>query len=491
MEQLLDLADALALTAGENASDPITRPDFEIPKAYHVVSPFNTPFEIVPPFDRLQIKNTVTRGQGWFAQKNIQAGDTLMIAKPLAMVLDRECDDEMNDIDDDMEADEEPYNSHESSQSNIILTMQLLEKFKTRPELWIDFVSTLYPRIDSVDKNSSFWSSDERILARFDALIKELDQIPQLHGKISTEISQRLPQIVKNNVLSIETSPELISYPGRHGHSCIAGVGLFHLPSFFNHDSKPNASRYAVGDIMFIVANQDIASGTEICISYIEHDMLCESSQRRNLVMADWGFSEIDDGIENNGPDFPVVDSEVQNELMEMNPFERLDAIQQLMQQAMGESARQEQIVDDDDCVMDTAVESGGLGSDWFQCDLQNLRILKAISLESVGQSRQAASIWDECINFCETKMPPNDESSIVVRVQAALCAWNNGECDLAREHASVAFHVHNLLFGGGMVRFHRRYRNEFRLSLRPERKDELNSKLPHDILWPIPSPGS
>jgi hypothetical protein len=39
---------------------------------------------------------------------------------------------------------------------------------------------------------------------------------------------------------------------------------------------------------------------------------------------------------EEEGPEFPVADSDVQNELMEKDPFERLSTIEELMQQAVG-----------------------------------------------------------------------------------------------------------------------------------------------------------
>lgn len=218
---------------------------------------------------------------------------------------------------------------------------------------------------------------------------------------------------------------------------------------------------------MWFVANKNIAAGQELCLSYLEQDVLCENSYRRNCMLT-LDFKEDEDpdlvlAAENDdgGPSYPVVDDDVQNELMAMNPFERLEAIDELMQQAVGETLPTEECVVEDDDRMDAN------GSAWFQCDLQNLRILKAITLEGSGQSEKALQMWEECVEFTDTKMPPNDENSIVMRVQAAMCAINLNKESLARNHAAIALQKHNLMFGGGVRRFRRRYRQDFRLNLR------------------------
>ena len=97
---------------------------------------------------------------------------------------------------------------------------------------------------------------------------------------------------------------------------------------------------------------------------------------------------------DDDGPDVPVVDIEVQNELMSMtDPFARLDSIDQLAQQAAGEALPEGEVGEGDDG-MDAQ------GSAWFECDLQNLRILKAITLDGMDLSKDAIKIWEECIQF-------------------------------------------------------------------------------------------
>jgi hypothetical protein len=471
MEKLLGLGDALVLTAGENGPE---RPDFEIPE------------ELAPltaPHDFLQVLENPNKGKGWFAKQPIPAGTALLVAKPVAWALDCEWDGGVPDeeLADDMEDSEHPAEPQES-QINELLVLEVLQAIKDTPSIWLEQITNLYPR-EAVDVQASpVWiSKDDDIFSQFEVMINDLESIPELHGK-SKEISQRLPLIIRYNVLSVETCPELLSYPGPTGHSLLAGVGLYYLPSFFNHDARPNASRFAVGDIMWFVANQDIPAGHEVCISYLEHDILCENVHRRNCMLT-LDFNEEEDanqpgGLEDDGPELPVVDSEVQNELMNMPPFERLEALDQLMQQAAGEALPEGESAEEDG--MDAH------GDAWFECDLQNLRILKAITLDSMGQSKRAFELWEECIQFTETRMPPNDESSIVVRVQAALCAWNTKDEACARKHASAALQVHNLIFGGGVQRFRRRYQKEFCLNLRPDNRNEGQSV--EEVLWPSQS---
>lgn len=495
MEGLLDQADALILAAGDDGPD---RPNFEIPEELVHLT--------IPNPDCLEILEDPNKGKGWFSRTNIAAGTVIMISKPIAMALDLEYvepdqkdeDDQKNhscrdayggavgnnddDVDtmDDSENPEEP----QDSRVNELLVLEILQSIVANPSLWLEKLSKLYPR-DAVDINASpVWiSKDDEIFYQFESIINQIENhVPQLKGK-SKEISQRLPLIIRYNVLSIETCPEMLSYPGPQGHFPLSGAGLYYWPSFFNHDAKPNVSRYAVGDIMWFVANQDIPAGEELCISYLEHDVLCENSHRRNCMLT-LDFKEDEDTDQiifggDDGPDTPVVDSDVQNELMGMNPLERLEAIDQLLQQAAGEALPEEEIVaDGEDNRMDAH------GTAWFECDVNNLRILKAISLDGLAQHRQALEIWEQCVQFSETKMPPNDEHSIVMRVQAAICAMYMKDENRARQHASIALHRHDTMYGGGIRRFRRRFRHDFRLNLRPDSGIGHGHSM-EDVLWP------
>ena len=473
-ESLLDQADALVLSAGEEGPE---RPNFQIPEELTNLASPNS--------DCLEIRENPNKGKGWFSKVDIPAGSTILVSKALVCALDLEYiagNAEDNIVDDDDDNDMEQKDEDQGSTVNELLVLDLLQNILDNPSIWLEQLSNLYPREEVDIKASPVWiSKDDEVFSQFEAMVDQIENIPVLRGK-SKEISKRLPLIIRYNVLSIETCPELLSHPGPTGHHPLSGLGLYYWPSFFNHDSRPNISRYAVGDIMWFVANQNIAAGNELCISYLEQDVLCENSYRRNCMLT-LDFKEDEDPNhfmaeeDNEGPSYPVVDSDVQNELMAMNPFERLDAINELIQQAVGESLPDGEDGDIDDVEND---RMDAQGSSWFECDLQNLRILKAITLETSGQSEKALQIWEECVQFTETKMPPNDENSIVMRVQAALCSLNLNKDMLAQQHAAVALQRHNLIFGGGVRRFRRRYRQDFRLNLRPNIGSEVEEKL-----WP------
>lgn len=403
-----------------------------------------------------------------------------MVDKPLAMVMDwqDENSDEREDLGDDDEEDDEEEQG--GSIVNDLLLLQLLNDIQENPSLWKEKLSNLYPRDDETASSLPVWiCHDDALFVAIEAKIQELENVLPRHAK---DIAKRLPLVVRYNVLSIETCPELLIHPGPNGHAILSGAGIYYLPSFFNHDAHPNASRWAVGDVMWFVANQDIAQGDEICISYLEHDVLCESPARRT-AMLDMDFSEEQESVaaidtEEDGPLFPVVDSEVQNELMTMDVVERLGAIEELMGQATGESLPADEIAEADEDTMEVGQP------EWFQCDAHNLRIIKAITLEGMGQSSEALPIWEECVSFTERKLPPNDESSIVMHVQAALCAQHAGNIEEAKKHAAAALEGHNLIFGGGISRFRRRYERELKMALRPG----ANMVADADVLWPLSS---
>jgi len=457
MESLLNAADALVASASPDRTPP--RPDFAIPEEYALKNAL----------DLMECKEG-TKGRGWFSKQPIAAGTVLMVDKPLAMVMD------WQDTGGDDDMDEEEEEEAGGSTVNDLLLLELLNGIQANPSLWTDTLSNLFPRENETAASLPVWiCRDDTLFVTIESKIQELEPILPNCAK---DIAKRLPLVVRYNVLSIETCPELLIHPGPDGHSTLSGAGIYYLPSYFNHDSKPNASRWAVGDIMWFVANQDIAKGEEICISYLEHDVLCESPARRT-AMLDMDFSEEQESTveeDEDGPMFPVVDNEVQNELMTMDVMERMSAIQELMSQATGDLLPADELADAGEDDMDVGQP------EWFQCDAHNLRIIKAITLEGMGQSKEALPIWEECVAFTEAKLPPNDESSIVMHVQAALCAQHAGNEVTARAHAAAALQTHNVVFGGGMTRFRRRYERELKMALRP------SSDVVADVnaLWPV-----
>ena len=494
MEALLDLADALA-----RQSDTPPRPDFPLPDELAAI---NTNTETL----LVHKQSPEKKGLGWFALQPIPAGTVLMVAKPLAMAMDWEDDEGDEDAEamdeedekEDKEAQDDASKNHPEPLLNSKIVLRLLQDLQKNPNVWTDALSELYPRTEEeVSQLPTSICGDDNLRSQIEGILTELKTHPQLKDVVP-DIRRRLPLIVRYNVLSVETGPELLSHPSPDlGHASLGGVALYHKPSFFNHSARPNVARYAVGDVMWFVANQDISAGTEACISYIEHDILCESSYRRNgMLQMDFDDTaagsgsggddddDDDDEAEEDGPTMPVVDSEVQNELMAMDAFERLNSIQELLLQAQGgptpNEGEEEEEEDDDD-----AMEPPDAG--WFLCDFQNLLVLQAITLDGLGQTEEALHLWEECVEFAETQLPPLDESAIVVRVQAALCALHLGDNDhieQAKEHANKALTMHDKLFGGGVARLRRRYQQDFQLPLRSG--SGATGMAAVDVLWPL-----
>ena len=229
---------------------------------------------------------------------------------------------------------------------------------------------------------------------------------------------------------------------------------------------------------MFFVTNRPVSRGDELCFSYIEHEYLCESSERRTALL-DMDFRDcIHDSTANQPKSksqrpasknneeiaLPLIDIEMQNELMATPPLDRLEMISDML------NPDEPLNPEDDD----------------YQCDKYNLQILRAITLENLGKPKQALVQWQKCLQFCIANYPPIDETTVAIHVRVALCANSCQELKRALHHAEEALKMHDLLFGGGVNRLRKRYQNEFLLKIRGVHSDKMNDmKKEIDNLWP------
>uniref|UniRef100_A0A7S4W3F9 Uncharacterized protein n=1 Tax=Ditylum brightwellii TaxID=49249 RepID=A0A7S4W3F9_9STRA len=252
---------------------------------------------------------------------------------------------------------------------------------------------------------------------------------------------------------------------------------------------------------------ESVLPDEELCISYIEHETLMESTERVTALL-DMDFQQQgqeeeddadvskhqdekngtnendnkhdndddqgdndddDDECDDDGPNYPIIDDDIQQELMNMIPTERLKDITELLQQSTTSS------------------------NNWFKCDTHRLKILLALTHDGLGQFDKALSCWKECVDFAETYFPFLDENCIAIYVQYALCAralslssmttttaetTEDNNMALAKKYANLALKKHSLLYGGGVLRFRKRYEQELALQLRKEEEeDENNSK--------------
>ncbi len=441
----------------------------------------------------MEIKDSDEKGKGFYARDDLVAGTFVLVSKPLGIIMGWE-EDEFDDDDDgedgsgeigeqEEQEEEDDDDLMKSNRRNGVLSIKLAKSIKSDPSLWFDKLSLLFPR----DKDSlpTWFCEHAETGMEFERSINELEEKTEFSGKkiLIEEIRQRLPFIVRYNCLSIETAPELFVYPSQDkgGHVSLSATGLYYEPSYFNHSHTPNISRWSIGDVMFFVTNQDVKAGTELCISYIESELLCENARiRSNLLEMD--FEDIDgDGgseeTEDDEPDGPMINLDVQDELMNMYPLDRLDEINRLLRQSQGDS---------NEIDMDVDEEEEDIF--WFQCDTFRLQNLLALTYESLGQSNKALEQWKKCIEFAEKKLPPADEGSIPLYVQAALCAACTGQESTAKQYADLALRSHSLIFGGGVNFFRKRYAKEMELELRSSSR-ALSGQAALDALWPVSPP--
>lgn len=210
---------------------------------------------------------------------------------------------------------------------------------------------------------------------------------------------------------------------------------------------------------MFFVSNRNISSGEELCFSYIEHELLCESEEKRTAIL-DMDFKDYDDNNEETANKKqkvatkkskirtgPMIDAMVQNEIMSMPAHVRLNDIHDLLNNPEPEQ---------------------------FQCDKYTLHSLYAITLDQLGRSSKALPEWQACIEFAEKNFPSIDENTMNLHVQAALCAKFALKMDIAKIHAKKAVEMHDKLWGGGRDRFLKRYKDDFCKPLRPISKKHM-----------------
>ncbi|KAL7534340.1 hypothetical protein ACHAXR_005800 [Thalassiosira sp. AJA248-18] len=436
-----------------------------------------------------------------YAKCDMKAGTNLVIAKPIVICWDVEEEEEEDSEDDEEEGEEEEGGMVDSNDSggdasvdsytnkkqkalsekakseeeatgtkrNGILILRTLEKINQSPTLWTNTLSKMYPRdIDTALSLPPWFCSDASIGMEIEMQMNKLSTLSLFpsaeNEEVCKDIMMRLPLIIRYNVLSVETCSELFVYPdvSKGGMAGLAGTGLYGPEvSYFNHSCKPNVSRYCIGDVMFFVTNRDVAKGEELCFSYIEHEFLCENSKKRSALL-DMDFElEDDDDAADGRPNkkqkvakmpskerggtihYPLIDTEMQSELMATPPMERLDLINELLDQKGV------------DPVQD------------YRCDKYQLHILMAITLDGLGKSREALPEWEMAIDFAVNTFPPLDETTVALLVQAALCALKDDRVK-AKHHAGEALKMHNSLFGGGKERLLKRYEKELACPMRP-----------------------
>ena len=373
----------------------------------------------------MEIVDRPGRGRGWIATADIPAGRTVLCESPLAFAMDWEAD-----------ALESEARNVDSASLILALAEQLRGK---RGAQLIKQLQTLSPLAGDPGKE---WTCDDPELAT--QVEQSLKRVPRL----SPGERARLKRVVRANSLGIYTSSEQLCYPDQFVH--LSGVALYLNASLFNHDCRPNATRFNVGAIAVFRTNRLVRKGEELCISYIESDILCEPASLRNLELGgrdfkvrDPGDSDDDDDDDDGDADemeepelYRKIDEEAQEALLELDPPARLENIALLLEDK------------------DTA-------DSFIRADRKELSLLQAVACTQLGYFSTALGHWEDCIAFAAVHCPPHDECLVCYSVHAAIVALASDQFESAAAHMRTALKTHAVAFGGGPQFLRMRYGKE------------------------------
>ncbi|CAE8614107.1 unnamed protein product [Polarella glacialis] len=325
----------------------------------------------------------------------------------------------------------------------------------------------------------------------------------QVEG-LSEASKDRLQAVVRLNSLGFYTHSEQLCH--HCNFTALTGSGLFALASGFNHSCEPSVVRFSLGDITAFVTNRPIEAGEELCISYIESELLCApTSLRSQSLNRDFRCGcrkcttpgqpdELapDEGTERT---FMRVDAQVQANLSLLPAEERVEAVQAALAGQMGdesegeeESEEEGEGVESSREVHGTPRKEGGEGGASAKDakdkkasvtvllgkDAQELRVVQAMALMQLGRHSEALSVWRRLAAFSCHHCPPFDEALAVYASQAALCALSEAAAatagdahppgQAAGEYVALAVEAHRAACGADLFQW--RYRRELEESV-------------------------
>eukprot|EP00434_Breviolum_minutum_P020530 symbB.v1.2.018103.t1/scaffold1432.1/size120878/7 len=282
----------------------------------------------------------------------------------------------------------------------------------------------------SISSADSEDEDEEALAAMKDAVASSWKQMD-----LSASAKKRFQDVVRLNSLGFYTHSEQLCH--NQNFIPLTGSGLFALASGFNHSCEPSVQRYSIGDLTAFVTNQKVEAGEELCISYIESELLCApKSLRSQSLNRDFTCScppcGVDDPpeLKTSRRTFMRVDAPVQAKLSLLPPEERIETISAALQGHMDdEEAEEEQLEVDEE-----EEESPKTGR------------ITAIALMHLGRWEEALQTWRRLAAFACHHCPPYDEAIAVYATQAALCALEL-KID-ASQYVKMAVEAHMVAFG-------------------------------------------
>eukprot|EP00913_Durusdinium_trenchii_P015885 g14928.t1 len=321
-------------------------------------------------------------------------------------------------------------------------------------------------------RNSSAESEDEDEDA-LEGMKEATSSAWQQLSQLSQVAQQRLQEVVRLNALGFYTHSEQL---------CAT--------------AQPSVQRYSIGDVTAFVTNQKVDAGTELCITYIESELLCApKSLRSQSLNRDFSCScracgRADPVVlggsrrplaglhgtaglaTRGGPEtgdmpsirctssfrrtFIRVDAQVQARLALLPPQERVEAIDAALEGQMdGEEAEEEKQIPKAQrpCFLEKMPKSFG----WFRqsrsCTCADGKKLCRPSLEEGKHMSKKVfrprfpQNWRRLAAFTCHHCPPYDEALAVYATQAALCALEMKRED-APLYVRLAVEAHRMAFG-------------------------------------------
>eukprot|EP00747_Dinoflagellata_sp_TGD_P068307 gnl/TRDRNA2_/TRDRNA2_155657_c1_seq1.p1 gnl/TRDRNA2_/TRDRNA2_155657_c1~~gnl/TRDRNA2_/TRDRNA2_155657_c1_seq1.p1 ORF type:complete len:372 (+),score=78.19 gnl/TRDRNA2_/TRDRNA2_155657_c1_seq1:167-1117(+) len=242
---------------------------------------------------------------------------------------------------------------------------------------------------------------------------------------MTPQLQERLQAVVRLNSLGFYTHSEQLCY--HENYRGLTGCGLFALGSGFNHSCDPSVTRFSLGNITVFVTNRPVKAAEELCITYIESELLCSpTSMRRQSLNRDFVCACTKCAADTNAsPDeeevagqsrYLAVDSRVQAELTLLAPGERIEAVEAALR---GETEGGDEDQEHKQEVEEQSAPAVVLGK-----DAQELRVVKALALMQLNKYKEALAVWRRLAAFTCNHCPPYDEALAVYAAQASASGY-------------------------------------------------------------------
>ncbi|KAJ8598085.1 hypothetical protein CTAYLR_005591 [Chrysophaeum taylorii] len=359
------------------------------------------------------------KGRGLVATRDLPEGTTLCCEKAIAMTMDWEHDDDESAAE----------SAGEGNADAARLLLRVCAMARRNPGLWFESgLSELFPRSRREARGLAAWGCSNSVL---DAAVR--DAVTTLRNERTPGNWGLLPLIVRHNAVDVSTCGETLSYPSSPLVG-LAGLALYARSSAFNHDDDPNVLRWHCGDVGVWRTNRFVRAGQELCVSYVESDLLRTPALKREALAH---FEPAVRGGGGGGGGEIVVralDVAAQNRWMQLDPEDRLAGLAKLRPK--------------------------------IACDKIQHRVLRAVSFASLGKAADARREFLEVVRLCKRLLPPNDEQTVVFLVHAARAALASGEPNQAAALLGEALAAHAAIFGGGQLLFECRFATDLELDL-------------------------